>query len=366
MASSTSPGTSHVPTASLTARAQASTSAGLLSLLSRASVNAANAASKPAPLTAVCMTPKGTASPLGALKPPSLARASSLPEDAAFAPAVCGESARSMAGRTRASVRLRVPSLALPPAALASSAAALAPSPPRTRSAPLACSTRTLPLASTVSLAAVPAPTPLPACSKSGASAVQAKTTPNCLARRARWLSTGRSRATITPRQRGGNSSSPEASLQKIMAPLEGSSRDQASLSASQCVQTPTATPADMAVHKGKPAATFAVCMTSCTSFETWNNTDARSSASTKTETACASIPSAFPRAGTPAYASSNCCCNAKQMRRALSAVAAARCGANGALEGSTISGATAASSRHTVALSSAAMPESSDCTNAC
>mmetsp|Transcript_20172 Transcript_20172/g.63664 ORF Transcript_20172/g.63664 Transcript_20172/m.63664 type:complete len:283 (-) Transcript_20172:3359-4207(-) len=282
MASSTAAGTPHCSTASLTACAQAST---LSRLPSRASCKAARAALKTSPLIAARITPKGTARPFGAWKPPLQASASSFPEEAALAPAVCGDSAKSTACNTLSSARLRAPSLGAGSADFEGAANAPLPS-TLTSSASLTNSTCTPPLASTLSRTALPSPAADRACSKSGISAVHANTTPNCRARKAKWLRTGRSRATTTPRQRGGSSSSPLASVQKIMAPMVGNSLDQASLKASQRTLMPVATPAEMAVQSGRPAAALALCNASCTSFETWNSTEARSSASTNTATA--------------------------------------------------------------------------------
>mmetsp|Transcript_106467 Transcript_106467/g.237659 ORF Transcript_106467/g.237659 Transcript_106467/m.237659 type:complete len:242 (+) Transcript_106467:104-829(+) len=241
------------------------------------------------------MAPKGTTMPFGTLK--SLpAMASSFPEEAALAPPVCGAAARATAVSTSSAARLSAPTLG--DAALRF---ACALPPPVVREASLTASARTPPLASTVRRKAFPSGAASRKLANSGASEVQAKTTPSCRARKARWLSTGKSRATITPRQRGGNSSSPPASLQKMTAPWAGKSRDQASLRDPQRTQIPHLEPAAIAVQSGRPAATLALCITSWTSFDTWKSTEARNSASTKTETAWPSIPILRPRAGTPA-----------------------------------------------------------------
>mmetsp|Transcript_72015 Transcript_72015/g.203393 ORF Transcript_72015/g.203393 Transcript_72015/m.203393 type:complete len:263 (+) Transcript_72015:379-1167(+) len=259
--------------------------------------------SKLFPATACRITPKGIANPFGTLKlaPCPFARASSFPEDAALAPAICGESARSTTGITPCADRLNEPTLggvefffgfdSAPGAAFDDSFSTVPAS-------SLAASTRTPPAGSTVSRI-MPSPALVASVSNSGASAVHVKTTPSCRARSAKWLSTGRSRDRTTPRHLGGNSSSPLASAQKTMAPSGGSSRDQASLKALQRRARPFAQPAAIVVHGGSPAAAFALCIASWTNFETWKSTEARSSASTKTATAWPSTRSAFPSAGT-------------------------------------------------------------------
>lgn len=83
-------------------------------------------------------------------------------------------------------------------------------------------SARTSPAASTINFTGFFSWTFCRSCSKSCDSAVQAKTTPSCRARRAKCDSTGKSRDTTTPRTSCGTSSSPLASLQKSTAPSGG------------------------------------------------------------------------------------------------------------------------------------------------
>mmetsp|Transcript_76485 Transcript_76485/g.206651 ORF Transcript_76485/g.206651 Transcript_76485/m.206651 type:complete len:454 (-) Transcript_76485:1110-2471(-) len=357
--------TSHCSTASRTACAFCSTSAARLS---SAFCSSFRAPSNLLPLTALFIVPKGIPRPFGATKPAALASFSSLPQDAALPPATWGLSAMATASSTSSASRLSAPSFGAADAAgfvaleAASDAGRVAAA---AMSSSLAASTRAPPVGSTTSLTRAPSLAPDRSFAKSVASEVQAKTTPSCRARRARWLSTGRSRPTTTPRTRPGISSSPLASSQKTTTPSAGSCLDQASDSAPRWAQRPQRDPGDMAVQSGSPASALACCRASCASFETWNSTEARSSASTKTEHACSSIPRAFPRAGTPAYASSSFACRAKQMRMARSIVAASRIGAKGALDATATSGATASTSRATAAHSSGERPLSSVCARA-
>mmetsp|Transcript_83772 Transcript_83772/g.241898 ORF Transcript_83772/g.241898 Transcript_83772/m.241898 type:complete len:390 (+) Transcript_83772:544-1713(+) len=295
-------GTLQASTASRVAWARSAT---LGECESRAVCSAATAASTAVPATERVMTPNGTAKPFGALKPAVSAMDSRRPEEAAFEPATCGEVANSTASMRPCASTLSCPSFG---AALPLACAAVAAEPPdfalaaaaaSARAASLIFSMRTSPNAATSSFAGAPSAPEEKSESKSGRSVVQPNTAPSCRALRARWLSTGRSRATMTPRTRVGNSSSPLASSQNTMAPSLGSFFSQVSLSSRHRMTLPQAEPAEMAVHSGSFADFFASCMTSWTNFDTWKSTEVRISASTKTETAWPSMLRAPPSAGT-------------------------------------------------------------------
>mmetsp|Transcript_43994 Transcript_43994/g.113721 ORF Transcript_43994/g.113721 Transcript_43994/m.113721 type:complete len:426 (+) Transcript_43994:349-1626(+) len=292
--STTFVGTVHASTAARAVFAHSSILAGLPPF--SASVSAATALSTAAPETALRMTPKGTAKPVGAQKPHCFARLSSLPEEAALDPTVEAWSASFTTGSTLSPVRFISPTFF--GVALASAEDFFEE--PSSRAFASTCSAFAPPLASIVSRTQAPAGAWRMTSSKRGRSDVHAKTTPSCRARSARWLSTGRSRASTTPRQRLGSSSSPPASLQKMIAPSAGSSFVQDSESELRCTTLPQRLPAAMVVQSGRPAARLASCIASCTSFETWKSTAVRISASTKTEIAWPSMCRARPRAGMP------------------------------------------------------------------
>mmetsp|Transcript_65439 Transcript_65439/g.188533 ORF Transcript_65439/g.188533 Transcript_65439/m.188533 type:complete len:233 (+) Transcript_65439:695-1393(+) len=151
--SSTFFGTLHFSTASRAACARAA----MPSLLaSNAFCNFSTAASTSLPVTHLVMTPKGTAWPLGALKPAFSAMDSNLPDEAALEPAVWGESARSTTAMTSCASTLSLPSFVSPFSAGFGFASPAAAPDASLSSASVAGSTRTSPTASTMSLTAAP------------------------------------------------------------------------------------------------------------------------------------------------------------------------------------------------------------------
>mmetsp|Transcript_11200 Transcript_11200/g.33109 ORF Transcript_11200/g.33109 Transcript_11200/m.33109 type:complete len:220 (+) Transcript_11200:556-1215(+) len=142
--STTFAGTAHASTALRATAAHSSIFAGGPPF--SASARAFTAWSTAAPVTALRITPKGTANPSGAEKPHFFAMDSSFPEEAALEPAV-EASARPRMGTTASAARLIAPTcfgFEPPPPALAFAA-------PSARASGPTFSTFALPLASTVS-----------------------------------------------------------------------------------------------------------------------------------------------------------------------------------------------------------------------
>mmetsp|Transcript_21746 Transcript_21746/g.47356 ORF Transcript_21746/g.47356 Transcript_21746/m.47356 type:complete len:241 (+) Transcript_21746:1118-1840(+) len=240
------------------------------------------------------MTPNGIANPVGALKPDFFAMDSSLPDEEAFEPATSALPPISITGVTLVTAELKdatsffFPFLLLVVVVVPLVTPSFLPEEPTFfNSHSLTLVNLLSPVASTTNFAGLPSPAAAFNSSKSGRSVVQQKTAPSCRALRARWLRTGRSRATTTPRHKAGSSSSPPASLQNTIAPSSGSFLFQTSFKLLQCRVFPMTVPAEIATQSGRLAARFDCCNTIWMNFDTWKRMEVLISASTKTETAC-------------------------------------------------------------------------------
>mmetsp|Transcript_37524 Transcript_37524/g.86613 ORF Transcript_37524/g.86613 Transcript_37524/m.86613 type:complete len:380 (+) Transcript_37524:615-1754(+) len=311
--------------ATLLRNSNAFSSTAFKSLLDKAFSNASAMPSKDFPQTTLDIAPKGIAQLIGVRKRPSVADSAAnfcnRPAEAALAPTVLGKALSAWStAKTAVSFRLICPTDAfgaeLPFAAATSLASDKA-------SAPTAV-TSTSPLLATTNLQGFPSASAAFSWNKP-TSAVHAKVTPNCLARTARWLRTGKSRCTTTPRQPGAISSSPEAVSQNAMAPSFGNVLLQSSSKARTLTTRPSTVPGLMATQFGNPAVRLEVVASNWLSLETWKRMEARSSASKKTSAALLSMGNTSPSIATLAYASESLCCKAKQTLRQRSADAKSR-----------------------------------------
>mmetsp|Transcript_21366 Transcript_21366/g.39106 ORF Transcript_21366/g.39106 Transcript_21366/m.39106 type:complete len:259 (+) Transcript_21366:895-1671(+) len=255
-------------------------------------------ASKPFPQTTFDIAPKGIAQLMGVRNCPSVADSAAnfcnFPADAALAPTVLGFALSAWStAKTAVSFKFICPTVAFGAAPVAFEASLVSDK----ASSPTAV-TSTSPLLATTNLQGFPSGS-VAFSWYNPTSAVHAKVTPSCRARTARWLRTGKSRCTTTPRQPCAISSSPEAVSQNAIAPSFGKVLFQSSSKARTLTTRPTTVPGLIATQLGNPAARFEVVASSCASLDTWKSTDARSSASKKTAAALFSIGNTSPSTAT-------------------------------------------------------------------